>query len=74
MRMDIPRLSNTGLPVRAAAMSSWKFCALRVPICRMSAYSATRSTCFCESNSVTIGIPVSSRALASSFSPFSPNP
>ena len=72
--MERPRLSRMGLPVLAAAMSNWKFCALRAPIWMMSVYSATRSACCSESNSVMTARPVSLRALASSFKPFSPRP
>ena len=52
-----PRLSITGLPVAPTACSSAKFCMLRVPICSMSAYSATTSTSVTSSTSVTTGMP-----------------
>ncbi len=39
-----PRLSKTGLPARPTARSRSKFCMLRAPICRTSAFSATGFT------------------------------
>src|SRR6266852_4233024 len=39
-----PRFNRTGRPHLPRVFSSAKFCMLRAPICRMSAYSATRST------------------------------
>ncbi len=47
---------------------------LRVPIWRMSAYSATRSIWSRLITSVQTASPVSARALASSLSPVSPSP
>ena len=58
-----PRLSRMGLPLRAASMMREKFCALRAPICRMSACSATSSTSRSESTSVTMPRPYSLRGL-----------
>ena len=46
----------------------------RVPICRMSAYSATMGTSPSLIASVTMARPLSSRARASIFSPFRPSP
>jgi len=51
-----------------------KFWALRAPICRISAYSATSSAVSGLTTSVTKGRPVSCRALARSFSPSSSSP
>ena len=59
-----PRLSMTGRPARPHASSSEKFCMLRVPIWRMSAYSATMSTWEGSITSVMTGIPVRWRASA----------
>jgi hypothetical protein len=70
----IPRFSNTGLPISPTAWSRLKFCMLRVPICRMSAYSATKVTCSGAITSVTMASPVSALASARSSSPLSPNP
>ena len=52
-----PRLSITGRPARPQASSSEKFCMLRVPIWRMSAYSATMSTWDGSMTSVITGSP-----------------
>ncbi len=59
-----PRLSITGRPARPHASSSEKFCMLRVPIWRMSAYSATMSTWLGSITSVITGSPVRSRTSA----------
>ena len=59
-----PRLSITGRPARPQASSSEKFCMFRVPTWRMSAYSATMSTCDGSITSVITGRPVRSRASA----------
>ena len=59
-----PRLSITGRPARPQASSSEKFCMFRVPIWRMSAYSATMSTWLGSMTSVITGRPVRSRASA----------
>src|ERR1039458_258345 len=54
---DMPRLRRTGFPVFPAFFKSSKFCMLRAPIWRQSAYAATRSTCAVSSTSVTTGRP-----------------
>ena len=59
-----PRLSMTGRPARPQASRSEKFCMLRVPIWRMSAYSAMMSTCDGSMTSVMTGSPLRSRASA----------
>ena len=59
-----PRLSITGRLARPHASSSEKFCMFRVPIWRMSEYSATMSTWLGSITSVITGIPLRSRASA----------
>ena len=59
-----PRLSITGRLARPPASSSEKFCMLRAPTWRMSAYSATMSTWLGSMTSVMTGRPVRSRASA----------
>ena len=59
-----PRLSMTGWLDRPHARSSEKFCMFRVPIWRMSEYSATMSTWDGSMTSVMTGMPVRSRASA----------
>ena len=71
---DMPRFSSTGLPVRATSSSRKKFCALRVPIWRTSAYFAMSCTVASDITSVTTGRPVSARACASSLRPSSSMP
>ena len=70
----IPRLSSTGLPHSPTACSSPKLAMLRVPICSMSACSATTSTSRASTISVTTGSPVTSRTSARISRPFTPRP
>ena len=70
----IPRLSSTGLPHSPTAWSSPKFAMLRVPICSMSACSATIFTSRASTISVTIGSPVTSRTSERISRPFTPSP
>ena len=69
-----PRFSITGMRVRPTALSSEKFCMLRVPIWSTSANSATMSTCAGSITSVMIGSPVRSRASARRRNPSRPRP
>ena len=71
----MPRLSSTGLPAMPTSLSRLKFWVLRAPICRTSMSMSTNS---CTSRtsmiSVTMGMPVSSRAAQSSSRPALPMP
>ena len=70
----IPRLSSTGLPASPTACSSPKLAMLRVPICSMSACSATTGTSRASTTSVTIGRPVASRVSTRISRPSRPRP
>ena len=70
----IPRLRSTGLPHSPTAWSSPKLPALRVPICSMSACSATTGTSRASTTSVTTGRPVTSRTSARISRPLTPRP
>jgi len=70
----IPRLSRIGFPDLPTSRRSEKFCIFRAPICNTSAYSPTQETSRVSTTSVTIGSPVSRRALSRILRPFSPRP
>ena len=53
----IPRLSSTGSRVLPTSLSRSKFCMLRAPIWKMSAYCSTSSTWRGSMTSVTTGMP-----------------
>jgi len=71
---ESPRLRSTGRGTRPTSVRSGKFCMLRAPIWRTSAYSATSSTCRVSMTSVTTGSPVARRVSARSSSPSRPIP
>ncbi len=74
MVAERPRLRSTGLRISAHSLRRSKFCMLRAPIWRMSAYFATISTLSGDITSVTIFMPVSSRASSRSLRPSTPMP
>jgi hypothetical protein len=71
---ESPRFSRTGLWICAHSFRRSKFCMFRAPTWRMSAYFATTSTLSGDMTSVTIFIPVSSRASTRHLRPSSPSP
>ncbi len=70
----MPRLSSTGLPDSPTACSRPKLAMLRVPICSMSACSATTGTSRASTTSVTTGSPVTSRTEERISRPRTPSP
>ena len=70
----MPRLSRIGFLVRPHSLSRSKFCMLRAPIWRMSAYRSTSGTCRGSMTSVTTGMPNRSPAARKILSPSRPSP
>ena len=69
MVLHRPRLSSTGLCILPTALSSWKFCMLRAPICTTSTYSSNSGMRSSLISSETMGMPVASRAFTISRMP-----
>ena len=70
----MPRLSITGSFERPTSLRSEKFCMLRAPTWRQSAYFSMTSRSLVSMISVMTGRPVASRASASSLQPFGAQP
>ncbi len=66
-----PRFRRTGLRILLSSRRRVKFCMLRAPICRMSAYFATTSMWRASITSVTISMSLSSAAFRIILRPFS---